>query len=570
MADKIRNWILSVSNGTVFGLLTFIFSFLFLISIFSTCVMWYDHEVIYFILDLSIFFLIGLAGFILLLTQKKKTLLGILLNGKKIIVIATLLWCVLMVVFTINTNIELMFDQASIYEAIIGLINSDYTMWKMGGYMYDYPFQNGIVILYTPLAMVFREATYGIVQIINILFYWLFAVAIYKFAQRCFDQFVAVLTYVGILFFIPLWGYVKYLYGNLPGICLAAWATYLIFMFLEKNKWRYTLGSAICMLIAAAFKMHLLIYAIAIILVIFIKCIQVNKKSYLLAAALISAVTFCGINGPAWIAHEITGQVTNGGIPFIEWIAMGFRECYVAPGWYNGAPNIRFAENGYSQEMSTAAALESIRESLKLFRKEKIYAIRFFVRKIASIWNNPEFESFSVIRKGNIHGTLSYWMKDILYNGGIINTVLLIFMNIMHSIYLFGSLLYATYFRKRKDLSEIIPLIAFIGGFLLHIFWEAKCQYTLIFFVGLLPYSFAGYRYTVFGIGNWLLKKKQNWLQRTNLRKGAAVLLLVAIIGSIITYGLRIRGDELEFLWMHKEKIDWRTDNFPGEIEEWE
>lgn len=570
MADKIRNWLSSVSNGVVFGLLILLFFFLFFISIFSTCIMWYDHEVTYFILDLSIFFLIGLAGLILFLSQKKKALLEVLSNRKKIIVIATLLWCVLLVGFSINTNIDLVVDQASVYEAITGLIKGDYTMWEMGGYMYDYPFQNGIVLLYTPLVMVFGESTYGVVQILNMLFFWLFAVAGYKFAQKYFDQFVAIFTYVGILFFIPLWGYVKYFYGNLPVICLAAWAAYLIFMFLEKDNWRYALGSAICMMLAAAFKMNSLIYTIAIILVILIKSILVNKKSYLLAAVLISAATFCGINGPAWIAHEITGQVTNGGIPFIEWIAMGLRECYVAPGWYNGAPYIRFMENGYSQEMSTAAALESIHESWKQFGEEKIYAFRFFVRKIASIWNNPEFESFAVIRKGNIHGTLSYWMKDILYNGGIINTILLIVMNIMHSIYLFGLLLYVTYFRKRKELSGIIPLIAFIGGFLLHIFWEAKCQYTLIFFAGLLPYSFAGYRYTVFGISSWLMKKKQNWLHKTNLWKGVAGLLLISIIGAIVTYGLRIQGDEIEFLWAHKEKISWKADSFPGEMEEWE
>lgn len=570
MTDKIRNWLSCVSNSIVFGLLTLIFSFLFFISIFSTCVMWYDHEVTYFILDLAILFLIGLAGFILFLTHKKNFLLDALSRKKRILLIATLSWLLLLAGFAINTNIELVSDQAGIYEAITDLIQGDYTMWEIGEYMYDYPFQNGIVLLYTPLVMVFGEATYNAVQVLNMFFFWLFAVAGYKFAQKYFDEFVAVFTYVGILFFIPLWGYVKYFYGNLPGICLAAWAAYLAYMYLEKSKWRYALGSAACMLIAATYKMHILIYAIAIILVLLVKCIRVNQKSYFLAAVLISGATFCGIKGPAWIAHEITGQVTNGGIPFIEWIAMGFRECYVAPGWYNGAPYIRFMENGFSQEISTAAALESIHESWELFEKEKIYAVRFFVRKIASIWNNPEFEGFAVIRKGNVHGTLSYWMKDILYNGGIVNTVLLIIMNIMHSIYLFGLLIYAIHFRKRKELSGAIPLIAFIGGFLLHIFWEAKCQYTLIFFAGLLPYSFAGYRYTVFHIGSWLLEKKQYWLKRTNLWKTVAGLLLVAIIGAIISFGLRIQGDEIEFLWAHKERINWKADNFPEGIEEWE
>ena len=28
----------------------------------------------------------------------------------------------------------------------------------------------------------------------------------------------------------------------------------------------------------------------------------------------------------------------------------------------------------------------------------------------------------------------------------------------------------------------------------MHIFWEAKCQYTIIYFIVLIPYAFAGYQ----------------------------------------------------------------------------
>ena len=33
----------------------------------------------------------------------------------------------------------------------------------------------------------------------------------------------------------------------------------------------------------------------------------------------------------------------------------------------------------------------------------------------------------------------------------------------------------------------------FIGGFLFHMLWEAKCQYTTSYFILLIPYSMRGY-----------------------------------------------------------------------------
>lgn len=572
MADKFRNWLSNISNRVIFGILILIFSFLFFISIFSTCVIWYDHELIYFILDASVFFLVGFVGLILFLTKKKSVLLSILSKEKQIIGIATVLWCVLLVGLILNTDIEMIFDQEYLYNSIFDFINGNYSVWEMGDYIYDYPFHNGIILLYTPIMTIFGQKTYWAVQFINMLFFWLLAVACYKLAKKQFDNIVAVITYVGILFFWPLWGYVKYFYGNLPAVSLAIWAVYLILVFKDKLKWRYAFGSAACMLAAIVYKNNLLIYAVAVVLVLLTESILKKKFSYFAATAVMIVAVFCGSKGPAWIMHEITGQVTDQGIPSIDWVAIGLQESYVAPGWHNGDSVKRFEENGYSRERSAAMAWDRINESLELFKKEKFYALRFFVRKTASIWNTPDFEGFALIRKGNERGTLAYWMKDILYNGGIINSILLIEMNIMHSIYLFGLLSYVIYFRKKKDLFGLIPLIAFIGAFLFHIVWEAKCQYTIIYFIGLLPYAFAGYRYTITAMRNWLQDKKQKWFQKKNYRRycgAVAVLLLITMIGTILTYSLRLSGDEMDFLWQHKHKSYWRRADFIRDMQDW-
>ena len=46
---------------------------------------------------------------------------------------------------------------------------------------------------------------------------------------------------------------------------------------------------------------------------------------------------------------------------------------------------------------------------------------------------------------------------------------------------------------KRNDIKQLTFAIIFIGGFLFHLIWEAKCQYTITYFVLLIPYSVKGY-----------------------------------------------------------------------------
>mgnify|MGYP006966568298 CR=1 FL=1 len=39
---------------------------------------------------------------------------------------------------------------------------------------------------------------------------------------------------------------------------------------------------------------------------------------------------------------------------------------------------------------------------------------------------------------------------------------------------------------------QLLPGIVFIGGFLFHLVWEAKGQYSVVYFMLLLPYAYLG------------------------------------------------------------------------------
>ena len=568
---KLQKWIVNAGNVVVYSFLGIICFYLFLSSIYSTCVIWYDTEKTYYIKDFPILMLLGLLGVTGLGVLMHRLYSRLMSKSNGILVILTLLWFVLITVFVRNTDIDLVYDQRIVYEGTQSFISGNYEMWQQDGYFSWYPFQNGLVLLYTPLMLVFGENTYWAVQGVNVIYYLLLAIGFYGLAKHFFQKGVALVTYAGVLFFLPLWGYVKYLYGNLPGLSLGIWAIYLIVVYMGKEKLRYLLGSAGCIFMAVLYKNNFLIYAIAICLVLIVEAIRQKKLKYVLTVMLLAGIVLVGMKVPSWVMHRITGCITDQGIPSSYWVAMGLRESNVAPGWYNGDSVKLFAENGYSVQRMDKDAWESISDSLMLFRQEKDYALRFFNRKVASIWNNPTFEGFAIVVKGNLHGTLEYWMKDILYSGGIVNTILTVVLDIVQSIYLFGMVLYLMYCRKQHELRKAIPLVAFIGGFIFHIFWEAKCQYTIIFFVLLIPYAFEGYRQCANNVCNWLNKKEKvtHLMKKKGIWAFGVLLAFIFLIAvwdnTFFSSTIKLEGEEGDYVWLCREQDYWKNDNFTKE-----
>ena len=95
----------------------------------------------------------------------------------------------------------------------------------------------------------------------------------------------------------------------------------------------------------------------------------------------------------------------------------------------------------------------------------------------------------------------------------------------MQSIILLGSMLYAvnTLIEGTFAGAAVLPL-TFIGGFIFHLFWEGKCQYTLPYFMLLLPLSIIGF---------YSMAKKLSSVTKKHLYKCgvfAVILLFIAII----------------------------------------
>ena len=154
---------------------------------------------------------------------------------------------------------------------------------------------------------------------------------------------------------------------------------------------------------------------------------------------------------------------------------------------------------------------EDLEDTINKFKKDPKYTVQFFYEKIVSQWNNPTFQSFW-INKARATGTgkeKAAIVKSV--NGtGMVNKVISEYMNVIQSIILFGATVFVIINFKKNNGKQLIFAIMFIGGFLFHMVWEAKCQYTITYFVLLIPYSVRGYLQLSNIIDKKLKSKKVN------------------------------------------------------------
>lgn len=446
-------------------------------------------------------------------------------------------------------------------------LEGDYAGWTPTGYMYRFPFQNTIVLFFSVFHFIFGEYALLAVRLFNAACWYIGILGIYKLTERYFGRRTAVCTYVALLFFLPMFTYVIFIYGTVPGICLSIWGIYQEKRFEETGKTRYLAGTGILLLLAIMWKTNNLVVMIAVIIMLAMHAIREKEIKPLLGIAWILAMYLIGTQGAlAWI-RAVTGQNTGNGIPFIGWVVEGLNESWVAPGWFNAYKD-RLYEN-YHGDLSIVKPMmvQELKNSLKVFAEQPEYALRFFSRKTTSMWSSPFLEATTIITQACPRTSLKGIFENILYDGQILNVILLLMLDIIQSILYFGVLLFLIFGRKNRDLKKAAFIICFLGGFLFHCFWEAKCQYILIYYLMLFPYGIEGFRAVLDYFANmcrqWMDQEKRSkkdclailW-KDNGMKLLAAVFVLVIVIGllpdSIASSTFKLGIDTAEYIWFCK------------------
>lgn len=605
--DKLQKIFLKCSNHIVYGLFAVIVMYLFLLSLFGTCVMVYTDEHIFYIKDYPIPMLMGLGVLVVYMAwgrgkvnevrqrrkaaadgemrkegktaadgevQEVKKRPGRLRDGLKkwFLPGITVCWFLLLIFWIRKTLLPPLHDQYFVFYGAKEFLEGDYTRWQPGGYLYMYPFQNTLMLFYTVFHLIFGEQALLAVELFNLLCWYLGILAVCSLTESYFGEAAAKWTYVALLGFLPMWGYVTYIYGTVPGLCFGLWGIRMERKFEETKKNRYLLAAGVLLMLAVMWKNNYLIFAAAVMIMVFLFAVRKKTVKPLWGIAWILALYFLGTKGTLVLIEHVTGQEMTNGIPLIAWVAMGLRESNIAPGWFNMYTEKLYETCGYQGSAMIQPAVEEIQRSFSLFAQQPDYALRFFSRKLSSMWNSPLLESMTIITKRNSTGELSYAVKDILYNGGVSNTVLFLWQDIVQSILLFGLVLFFVFDKKKLKLENSCMIIAVLGGFLFHIFWEGKCQYILPYYILLFPFSVQGYLSSsaylaggtdgLNGIGG---RVRVLW-KEGSAKFLAAVIALVLVItvlpGDFIGAVMKMGNDTSDYIWYCRNEVQWKESEY--------
>lgn len=560
------------SKNVVYILFTILVLYMFLASLVSTCVMVYTDEHTFYIKDYALVISAGLVCFVAILTFLRKKVRVSEKGIRILLTLCTIAWFAVLISIVYFTRLPSVYDQYRVYNGTVQLLQGNYTEWQPYNYFHAYPYLNGMVLMECPIIWLFgADKAHIALQYINILFWYIALLAISKLAELYFGKKAGIFTYLALLGFIPMWFYVTFVYGTLPGLCFSASALLLEKKYEETEKWKYMAGSLICIFFGVAWKSNYQIFLIALMILFFLEGVR-KKRWQPLAGVAVSLFLLCfELSFFSAVMHGITGESVKGGTPTIAWVAMGLQDSSIAPGWYNSYTEIIPVEYDHDVEAMKAASWQNLKDTFDLFSREPDYCMRFFFRKLASMWNNPAFQCFTEVTKCNTGGTLNYWMKDLLYDGGIKNIVLRVILDLMHSMTLFGMVLHVILNRRKHKLVDAALIITFLGGFFFHVVWEAMGQYAVPYYVLLMPYAVQGYLTVVEKTARLQFDKglketgKQLW-KSTSFRLG---LVLAAVIVFItfaeprwLTSSIKLKGEGSDYIWFCTHETQWKEADY--------
>lgn len=383
-------------------------------------------------------------------------------------------------------------DEGEIQQFVSDFMRKDYSMFAPGGYMCRSADNRGLFLFECFVSLIFGNKNYLVYELINSfavsMIYKQFSEMLEGYGFHRIIQLSVIL--IGILFF-PLTGYSIMVYGNLMGMALGITAIKYELLYFQKYRWRDACWSAFFITSAVLLKSNMLIYLIGISLYALLQLVLHKKRNILCFIVVLLLGYEMQTAIPTCIFEKITGYELNSPYSYWSFIAMGFQESDLAPGWWNEYIHTNYWDSDGDTQMQAKLAKESIRNSMNEFADDPSYAFSFFTKKIASMWANPTFQCFATVRKGsNIE--VPIWVSALLSYPG--QFIVVKFFNSLEFIILIGAIMELIIHCHENDYIDrlIFPIIV-TGGFIFHIFWEAKARYALLYFVLLIPYAVMGY-----------------------------------------------------------------------------
>lgn len=508
-------------------------------SIFGNCFV--NHaEYTFFVSDIAFVHIVALILVVVVVLVYRKFIEGRIPEKIKSIlwIAAIIIYMVSMAVISIYVSMQPRADQKFVVDAALAMLKGDYSAFETGGYINVYPNQVGIVYFFYWIFKIFPFG-YKTVCVLNAISLGVIVWGMNGIGRLFLKKNNAYIVGIITMLFFPLSCYVTFIYGNIIGMALSTVSIYYSWRYFENRKKSQIFIAMITAALAVLVKENFLIPMIGICIFILLDIvIKRNMKSILWLLAIL-AVTLGVSNIVEVHVEKITNQRIGSGVPTLAWVAMGMQEGYMAPGWHNQYNEDVYRANNCDTELTNEVVKKDISNRAKEFVANPGKCVKFFFKKTVSQWNNPTFEGYWIndlfLRTSEGHKVkkIAGVLGSIAGEPG--NKMFTWYSNIFQSLIWIGVCLWIVLGRREVQTNQLLLATIFVGGFLFHLIWEAKCQYVLPYFVLLFPYACKGFGLFLDQIELFLMEKGKI-CQRCKKIKIVPVMLIVSLFIILVSF----------------------------------
>lgn len=277
-------------------------------------------------------------------------------------------------------------------------------------------------------------------------------------------------------------------------------------------------SSILFLTLSVLLRKNSLIPVIAVLLVLLFEALRPGRNGKMRLGLLIMAVCLAVTSVSVLpltqkIYEKKAGNTLSSGVTAMSYLAMGMQEASRGCGWYNGFNIDTYDTAGMDTALANEISRLAIDERLAYFREHPGYTADFYLHKHLSQWADGTYAS----RQATLatYGGRSAFFKEVYegsLSGGYIE-----WCNAWQNVLYLGVLVFCIDSLKKRRKSKVVGhmdgrtadrlgadrlgtdrlyvyvgLIAVLGGFLFHTFWEANSRYIFSYSLLLMPYCGAG------------------------------------------------------------------------------
>lgn len=458
-----------------------------------------DNIILNFIGAIIVFIVIGLIVHFLdkitILTPKRLILLYSFLLG---------MMCLGIMVITKNVPAADQKTVIRIAKICIDPFHYDQeTITDLFSYIRKFPYQIGIVSVYQMIFQIFGiENTTEEVHAFNLICYVGSLILLSSITYNVFEnKKILIYQIVVTIMFLPFFFMVPFCYGDIPSLFFALLS---IRLYMCKS-WIYNVLSIISITMCYILKTNSIVFLIGFMIMILLDILKHKDIKKVILAMAIIIVPLMVMSGLKTIYSQKYQFEINNGSPYLGNICMGLTDSDVGPGRYTGyVIKVHDRYDGNVAEMSKDAK-EQIVERMKQFGEKPGYALKFFIKKIITMYSMPMTEAISNNEYYGGDGPLIEVINSIHH--GSIGERLDQFMNyyqIIFYIIIWFGLIQMCKINYSPGIFGLV--IYFLGIFLLELIWEAQGRYILPSLVCMLPVA----GYGINGLFDKILKNHKN------------------------------------------------------------